>query len=462
MTMNIGGLASGLDTNSIIDQLMQVESQPEVRMKLQQQQAQARSNLLQTISTKFQALRDATSTLSSVATWANVQTVSSSDSTKVTASVTGGAGPGGYQVNVTQLARADQHTYTYTPSSSASQISVGSYSYNVAANATVDDVVAGINSDSASPVYAVDVNGSLVLSARATGTANAFTASSPTLVEDTTKARPALDAQGTVDGVAFTSSTNVVTGAIAGVQLTLAGLTTVTTTGKNAGTTSTPVTVNVSTPGPDQSKLSSALSTFVTAYNDAAKFVRDTTSQQPVRNPQSTADADTGLLFGDWQLTGLMGQLREAVADPVAGQPSAFAQLAQIGISTGATTGGGTINQDSVDGVLTFDATVFNAAMASNPLSVKRLLTGDGTTPGIATNLTTLLNAAVDPGGSLDSRITSATDESTDLGHQIADMDERLLLKKQQLQDQFTAMETALQQSQAQGQWLQGQIGSLG
>jgi flagellar hook-associated protein 2 len=41
-TINFGGLASGLDTNSIIDQLMAIERQPQTRLKLKQQQVDAR------------------------------------------------------------------------------------------------------------------------------------------------------------------------------------------------------------------------------------------------------------------------------------------------------------------------------------------------------------------------------------------------------------------------------------
>jgi len=43
----------------------------------------------------------------------------------------------------------------------------------------------------------------------------------------------------------------------------------------------------------------------------------------------------------------------------------------------------------------------------------------------------------------------------------MADMDDRLALKETSLRAQFTAMETALAQSQTQSSWLSGQLASL-
>jgi flagellar hook-associated protein 2 len=40
-------------------------------------------------------------------------------------------------------------------------------------------------------------------------------------------------------------------------------------------------------------------------------------------------------------------------------------------------------------------------------------------------------------------------------------MDDRLALKEQTLRAQFTAMETALSQSQTQSSWLSGQLSAL-
>jgi flagellar hook-associated protein 2 len=448
--MSLGGIASGLDTNGIIDQLMQVERQPQVRLQLRQKVVQARQSLLKDIETKLTSVRDAATALRSVATWADTQSVSSADSTRVAAKLVAGAGPGGYQVAVTQLARAESHTYSFTASASASTITIGSSTFDVGANATVDDVVSTINGATGSPVYAVNVSGKLVLSSRTTGAASAFSATGSSIVEDTTKKRLGQDAQGTVDSVSFTSASNVVTGVIPGLELTLQGVTT-------AGA----VALTVGTPGPDTAKITDAVKAFANAYNDAVNFVRSRLTEQRVPKPQSDSDALKGLLFGDSMLNGLLGQLRGALSDPVAGNPAGFDQLTEIGLSTGATTGSGTISQSALAGTLQLDAAALSTALTKDPASVRRLFGGDASTDGVVQRLEKLLTPVIQTDGTLDGRVTSADGELRSLKDQISEMDRRLTLRQKQLQAQFTAMETALQSSQSQGQWLSGQLATL-
>jgi flagellar capping protein FliD len=59
------------------------------------------------------------------------------------------------------------------------------------------------------------------------------------------------------------------------------------------------------------------------------------------------------------------------------------------------------------------------------------------------------------------SRLTSEDTKQRTLNDQIAAMDVLLTKKQGTLKAQFTAMETALQASQAQGQWLTGQLTAL-
>jgi flagellar hook-associated protein 2 len=59
------------------------------------------------------------------------------------------------------------------------------------------------------------------------------------------------------------------------------------------------------------------------------------------------------------------------------------------------------------------------------------------------------------------SRLSTEDSTHKDLSDRIADMDVLLQQKQNTLKSQFTAMETALQKSQSQGQWLAGQIAGL-
>src|SRR3954467_15693714 len=103
-TINFGGLASGLDTNTIVDQLMAIERQPQNRLKLKQGQIDARKSALSDVASRLKNLRLAAQDLKSPTLWLDTQSVDVSDSTKMTATRTGPAATGSYQVTVTQMA----------------------------------------------------------------------------------------------------------------------------------------------------------------------------------------------------------------------------------------------------------------------------------------------------------------------------------------------------------------------
>jgi len=86
---NISGIASGIDTNSLVSQLMQIERQPQVRLQNQQTVEQARQQALRDVNTRLSNLQDAIAGLRDPGTWADQQTVDSSDPTHVTATRTG-------------------------------------------------------------------------------------------------------------------------------------------------------------------------------------------------------------------------------------------------------------------------------------------------------------------------------------------------------------------------------------
>src|SRR3954471_12466328 len=114
-TQSISGLSSGIDTATIIDQLMSIERQAQTRLKTQGSVSAARKTVLSAIQTRLKNLQLAAQDLKSATLWANKQTVDVNDSTKVAASLSGPAGAGSYQLTVNQLARGSQRWYAYTP-----------------------------------------------------------------------------------------------------------------------------------------------------------------------------------------------------------------------------------------------------------------------------------------------------------------------------------------------------------
>src|SRR3954470_20689400 len=100
--IQLGGLASGMDTEGIISQLMQLEAQPANRMSQQKKVSEAREQALKDILARVKNLQSEAKSLKSAATWADTQTVESNDTTKVAATRVGGAGPGSYAVSVSR------------------------------------------------------------------------------------------------------------------------------------------------------------------------------------------------------------------------------------------------------------------------------------------------------------------------------------------------------------------------
>src|SRR3954466_14588490 len=456
-TQSISGLSSGIDTATIIDQLMSIERQPHTRLKTQVTVSAARKTALSDIQTRLKNLQLAAQDLKSATLWANKQTVDVNDPTKVAATLSGPSGAGSYQLNVATLARGSQRWYTYAPPAADDSITFSNgHSTAIAAGATIDDAVLAINSDTASPVYASAVTDAqsgvkyLVFSSRVTGqTASAFTASSTAITEDGARAVGGLDSEYWVDSGAHKfSSSNVVTDAIPGASLTLKGTTTV----------SGPVTVTVGAPAADNANVTAKVKAFVEQYNSTLDFVRSKLDEKKVANPQTTADQQKGLLNGDTMLEGILSQLRIAMTATYApGNPTTLDQMNEIGVSTGGPSSGA-LNADAIEGKLVFDTAKFSAALTSDPNSVKNLMSG---TSGFGVALDNLLAPTLQAGGTMASRLSSEDAKQKTLNDQIAAMDVLLSKKQDTLKAQFTAMETALQASQAQGQWLAGQLASV-
>jgi flagellar hook-associated protein 2 len=441
--LQIGGIASGMDTESIITQLMSIESAPRARTARQQVTVQARQDALRQIDTKLTNLKLAAGDLRSAAIWTPTQAVSSGNESVLTARQLAGAAPGGYTVNVSSLASADSRTYAWNGGGSLT------VDYKTAGSAqsktfdltgmSLDDAVSTINSDDGSPVWAVNVGGKLSLSRRETGDhANwGFDASGPA-VGALASSRDGSNAAYTVagDATVYTSHTNVATDGLPGLELTL----------KSTGTS----TVTVSTPAAKSEDVAAKLKAFVTAYNDAVDLVRSKLTEKRVINPQSDADAKLGALYGDDSLDSVMTSMRQAIS---------AAGLDALGVSV-ASTGSGT-SPDALAGKLTFNQAAFDAAWAAGPSAVKAKL-GSSDAPGFAQAFEGVLDPITRAGdGLIDQRVADADGEISYIKDSLASMDLRLQAREDLLRKQFTAMEQALAASQSASSSLAGQLAQL-
>jgi flagellar hook-associated protein 2 len=433
MAIGISGMASGLDTESIISQLMSVESQPRTRMVLADTQAQARQTTLKDLASRLGAVRDAAAALKTTTTWADTQKLSSSDSARVAISAAATAAPGTHRIEVSQIAVATQHAYDFHGSGVARNVNIGGVTLAVPANATVATLATAINGDPNAKVSAVVAGGLLVLTSRATGAAD-FTVDDPTVLEDKPAyARAGLDAKYTLDGVSRPDSpSNVLKDVILGVDITL----------KATTAPATPVTFDISAPGVDADAAKGKIRAFVTAYNSALDFMRGKLNEKTVKNATTNADAVKGLFFGDTMLSGAMSSLRSQIGD-----------LAGIGISTGASTGTATVSADAVAGRLTIDDTKLSAAFAGDPAALRTRM------QDLGQRVTTIVTPLA--GATMDARLSSVDSVRKRIASDMAATDVRLASKEKNLRARFSAMESALSAGQAAQAQLTAQLGKL-
>ncbi len=457
----LSGLASGVDTGSIVDKLIALERQQNARLGLRKSAVQARQTGLKDIATKLNALKTAAQALSDVGSWSTKQSIDSSDPARVTATITGGAGIGGSTIAVDRLASSARRGYAWAPDSSDRTFTVAyandpasSVEIQVKAGATASDVAAAINGSAAAPVSAAIVKDAagderLVLSARKTGQDSAFTLDTTGLAagqlsEDAAyeKLGPALDAQYRLDGSAtvLASQTNTLEYAIPGVKLQLKGV------------TADFETVTVGSPTTDAEAMKTKVKAFTDAYNALVSSTRAKLTEKSVADATTVADAAKGSLFGDSGLQSLLSSLRMRMGDRVAGL-SGLDELADIGVAVPKATG--TTSQDAKDGKLAIDDAKLSSALAADPDKVRALF------EGFSAGLQTFIKGQTGTSGVLDQRDKSADAEVKRITAQADRAETRIQAKEKRLKAQFAAMEAALLNAQSQSAWLSGQLSAL-
>jgi flagellar hook-associated protein 2 len=455
-SLGLSGLASGVDTGAIVDQLMAIDRKGTTRITYRQSNVTGMQNSLKAIASKLSALKDAATALSSDSTWKQSQTAASSDPARVAVALTGGAGIGGHTIQVSRLASAMQRGYSF-PGGTAGQISIAynsgtpqTLTVDVTATSTLQDVANAINANTTGPVAAAIVKNTagedrLVLSARKTGSASDFTVTANgVLSEDaayTTQDTSKLDALYSLDGAAsVTSQTNSLENTIPGLRVTLKGVSTAA------------ATVTVSEPDVDRDGVKAKVKAFVDTYNALIDMTRSALTEKPVSSPTNSSDAALGSLYGDTGMESMLNSLRRQMGTIVAG--AGINDLADLGISVPAATGS-TVSEDGKAGKLVIDDDKLTTALQADWTSVKSYFTGFSTT------VTTYVNTQTGGSGVIDKRLDSTDRNKKLLQSQLDHMNERLDAKQQRLKAQFAAMESAMAASQTQQAWLTGQLAAL-
>lgn len=450
--LGLTGLASGLDTDSIITQLIAVDKQAQTPILNNQTKVTAEQTALKDVTSKLAALKTAADALSrNGGAFATSQSVESSDTTKVAVAKISGAGIGGHTLQVDRLASSAQDGFAIGDLSAGGTITVGSSSFSIAAGASPSSIADAINSSTTSPVYAAIVKNSagdqrLVLSSRTTGESGRFTVSSSLLTEDPAYASAAgtLDAQYRIDGSSTvqTSESNTIDDAVAGLRLTLKGV------------TSSPVSVTVGAPDIDRDAVTAKVKAVVDAYNSLVDTARGYTTTKPPDPTSASPDLTQGVLFGDTGLNSMLSSLRDGLRQSLSGL-TGVTHLSDLGIDVPKSTGSLT-SDDANAGKFVIDDDKLSQALDGDWTGVANFLNA------FSTQVDTLVGRQTgSPTSLLDSRITSDDKRLKDLQGQMSSLNDRLDTEQTRLKQQFAAMEAALSSAQSMQGWLTSQINSL-
>ena len=358
--MPIDGLVSGLDTESIITQLMAAERVPVDLMTARQTAAQSALDAYKSVESKLTAITTASAALERSTGW-KLRNATSSNEAAATAAATDGATLGGFQFTVDRLATTHgvataSSTATINdiiaPSGSI-QLTIGSTTHSISVGTgSLSDVATAINGAGLG-VKAATVNTGtgyrLQLTAASSGAAAAFSVTSGLNVA-TVITSQGVDAKltfGTGPGAYdVTSSTNSFANVLPGVSITAKSV------------SATPVTVDVSA---DASGLAGKVKALVDAVNGALSEIKTRTAYDPASKKGASLAGDSTARRATQALT---RALSDAVGQSALGSPG----LAGVSIDR--------------NGTATFDQDKFLAAYAKDPAAVERLFVQGGTTTG--------------------------------------------------------------------------------
>ena len=450
---NIGGMASGLDTNSIVTQLVALRKQPAVLLDSQISKIDARKNGLQGISNMLTSLKAAATALSATTLWDSSQTVAVSDSNILSATRSALTAPGGYSINVASLARAEQKrtasSFTAAGSDDVLHIAVGSGDTKdvaITSGDSLDSIAGKINAVAGIGAYASVVNNRLYLSGKSTGASNTISLTSDAaLASDMgmTISSSAASASYTVNGGAVQASdSNTVKDAVAGLAITL----------KQTGTS----TLSIGDAQASADGVADKLQAFVDAYNAATKPIKNIVSQQPVAKPTTQSEINAGALFNNSTLQGSLNNLRGWSSHSV----GSSSMLSSLGIAPPAA--GSTIATGPPQ--LAFDRQKFLDAYAADPSKIKDMVskyTNDASTEGLSQWAGRQVDALNGTSGSIALEITGQGSQKKLLQDRQTRINDRAAIYETNLRRQYTHLETALSALNSQTGQLTGQINAM-
>jgi flagellar hook-associated protein 2 len=436
-TFSVSGLASGLNTSSIIQAMVQAESQPLTALQNQQTALQTQISAMGDLSTKLQALQTAVDNL---ALNGAVSVQPTSTNLDFTATTAPGAAAGDYTVQVSALATAaKQRSQGYasgdgpvTGGTLNMTVMGTAYSVAITDGESLTNVADAIN-QSGAPVTASIIsdgtNSYLSVANGQTGYPVGGTAGQALALTETVtgtqgqalsmaSVSTAANASLSVDGLPVTSQSNDVTGAINGVTISL----------KSASNVAEDLQF-----GNDSQGTQAALQTFVTAYNALGSAL------QAQLSVTSSTDRTTSLV-GDPGVQALNQQLQSLTSTMVPGL-SGVRSLADLGITT------------AEDGSISLNAATLKSALSQNPAAINQIFSQTSTGIGALTDA--MVSNYTDPAtGVFTAETQGMQSQVKQLSDQQAQMQVRINAYQASLQEQFAEMEQIVSTLKSTGNFL--------
>lgn len=503
--MRIGGLASGIDTDSLVKEMMAAQKLPMDKLTQQKTWSEWQKDSFRDINLAFSNLRTLASDMRLQSSF-NSYAATSSAPGNVTAETTASSVSGSYEVTVTTLASgskvhsANPITTTAVPSASAKATDVigvagfvkinGGTGIEIKANMTYEQVAKEIQDKTAAQVPALRMNfdnttSSFFISSKGMGSNENFTmeftdaAGAP----NTALANQVINANGSTSFDTNNPGTETFIKKAENGSVTFDGITVNNLTSNK--TTINGLTLNLVKEGSstitvnaDSTKTFDKIKAFVDKYNETIADIEKQLVEkhypdfQPLSAEQKKDMSDneielweekarSGLLRNDPILRNAIQDLRRSFMNPVAGVPAGNINLlSQIGINTGTYTEGGK---------LFIDEAKLKDTLMKKPDEVMALFTnrvGD-TNVGIGGRVYESLNKTIKSLSDKAGSPTSLVDNSQ-ITKYIKRMDEEISRwqdKLGKIEDrywkQFTAMEKAISQMNSQSTWISQSLGMM-
>jgi flagellar hook-associated protein 2 len=435
-----GASTPGIDVNQAVSASLNAAEAPEQQWQTQESKLQSQTNALTQIQTDASNLDADMQSLNSLTGPLTATTVSSSNSSVVTASSASGSALGNNVVTVSNLALNDSWSSSTLASGSAT-VPAGSFTITPAGGApttittdgtqTLSDLASQINSDNLglSANVITDASGSrLSIVSNTSGSASDFTVTTSGYSGFSfSEVQAGRNASLTINGNQISNASNTVTGVIPGLTLNL------------VGTSLSPVTLSVA---PNTSQASTAINQFVSDYNTLVNAV----------NTQFTDLSGTGqgVLASDPTIRTLQSGLLESINytyTPASGTTT-MPNLSSMGISM------------NKDGTLSVDSAALNNALENNFSDVQKFFQG-ASLNGFANSMDQQLTSYTSPGdGAFTVDLQSMSSEYSTLQSDITNFQTNVIAPLQaRLQAQYSKAEIALQQLPAELRNVNAELG---